>query len=294
MHPVSTNAQRVLRRRNIPQVAHCTGVSKHFGANRHVSTTIGNIDRSRLPGAGSPSNSPSCGSSDEDNCDTKSVLQPGSRALSLLEDITQAVAALSTAPGTSATSSTTASSATRQTKIFLWVGNQRGALIDDSVLGSGDRALAFATGIQGVVVEALRQEDGVGEAEVDGESDDGRHKISPKSAGEVGDVAGHPYQQEGDRDAVCRRLTVILDQLRHLLKSSQAQVRAYATKGFFFTSRKIQQAREMLPAMPEKASCTVRVTCSNIVAVVDWTSKGGGCLCRGRIMLSQPLGFAGC
>ena len=33
-----------------------------------------------------------------------------------------------------------------------------------------------------------------------------------------------------------------------------------------FTSKKIQQAREMLPAMPEKASCTVRVTCSNIVA----------------------------
>jgi len=122
--------------------------------------------------------------------------------------------------------------------------------------------------IQGVVVEALRQKDSVGEAEVNGESDDGGHEISPKSTGEVGDVSGHPYQQEGDGDAVRRRLTVILDQLRHLEKSSQAQVRAYATKAAkgFFTSRKIQQAREILPAMPEKASCTVRVTCSNIVA----------------------------
>jgi hypothetical protein len=193
LHHVSTESQRVLRWRNIPQVAHCTGVTKHLGTNRHVSTAIRNVDRSRLPGTSPPSNSPSCGSSDEDNCDTKSVLQPSSRALSLLENVAEAVAALGAASGTSATGSTTASSATRQTEAFLLISDQRGVLVDDSVLGSGDGALAFATGIQCVVVEALRQEDSIGEAEVDGESDDGGHEISPKSAGEVGDVSGHPY-----------------------------------------------------------------------------------------------------
>ena len=237
MNHVSTKARRVLRRRDIPQVADGTGVTKHLSTNRHVSATVRNIDRSRLPGTGSPSNSPSCSSSNEDDCDTESVLQPGSGALSLLKNVAEAVATLSTASGTSATGSTTASSATRQTKVVLLIGNQRGALVDDSVLGSGDGALAFATGIQGVVVEALRQEDGVGEAEVDGESDDGRHEISPKSTSEVGDVSCHPYQQESDGNAVRGRLTVVLDQLRHLEKLSQVQVRAYATKstkGFFY------------------------------------------------------------
>lgn len=47
-----------------------------------------------------------------------------------------------------------------------------------------------------------------------------------------------------------------------------SQSKVYATEAAqgFFTSRKIQQASEMLPAMPEKASWTVKETCSNIVA----------------------------
>lgn len=194
--------------------------------------------------------------------------------MSLLKNVGKAIASLSTASGTSATGSAAASSTARQAKVVLLFSQQRGILVSDMILGGGDRALAFATGVQGVVVETLRQQDGVGETEIDGESDDGGHEISPECAGKVGDVAGHPYQQEGDGDAVCRGLAVVLNQLRHLTRMSQSQVYATeATKGFF-TSKKIQQASEMLPAMPEKASWTVK-DCSNIVARRSQLAKRG-------------------
>jgi hypothetical protein len=179
LNHVSTETCRMVGRMDIPQVAHCAGVTKHLSTNRHVSTAIRVVDRSWLPGAGSPSNSPSCGSRNENDCDTKSVLHPGSGALSLLENVAKAVTTLGSTSGASATGSTTASSATREAEVFLLVGEQRGVLVDGSVLSSGDRALTFATGIQGVVV--------------DGKGDDSGHEISPKSTGEVGDVSGHPY-----------------------------------------------------------------------------------------------------
>lgn len=157
-----------------------------------MSATVGNIYGSRFPCASSPSDGPPGGSCDKDDGDTESVLQPGGRALSLFENVGEAVAALSTASGTSATGSTTASSATRQSKVLL-LGKKRSVLVGYGVLGSSDRALTFATGIEGVIIEALRQQDGVGEAEVDSEGDNSGHEISPESTGEVGDVAGHPY-----------------------------------------------------------------------------------------------------
>lgn len=195
--------------------------------------------------------------------------------MSFLENIGKAIAPLSTAPGTSATGSAAASSTTRQAKVILLFGQQRGTLVNDMTFGSGDRALAFATGVQGIVVETLRQQDGVGETEIYGESDDGGYEISPECAGKVGDVASHPYQQEGDGDTVCRRLTVVLNQLRHLMRLSQSQVYATEATQGFSTSRKIQQAREILPAMPEKASWTVKDTCSNIVARRSQLTKWG-------------------
>ena len=103
--------------------------------------------------------------------------------MSLFENVGEAVAALSTASGTSATGSTTASSATRQSEVLLLLSEERSILVDDGVLGSGERALAFATGVEGVVVEALRQQDGVGEAEINGERDNGGHEISPEGTG---------------------------------------------------------------------------------------------------------------
>lgn len=180
-------------KKNIPQVAYGARVAKDLSADGHVSATIRGILRGWLPCTSPPSNSPSCGSSNENYCNTESVLQPCSGSLSLLQNVGKAIASLSTASSASATGSTAASSTTRQTKVILLLSEQRGTLVNDMVLGGGDRAFAFATGVQGVVVEALRQQDGVCETEINSESDDGGHEISPKSAGKVGDVAGHPY-----------------------------------------------------------------------------------------------------
>ena len=47
-----------------------------------------------------------------------------------------------------------------------------------------------------VVVETLADEDKVGEAEVDGEGDDGGNEASPKGAGEVGDITDEPDGEE--------------------------------------------------------------------------------------------------
>ena len=51
--------------------------------------------------------------------------------------------------------------------------------------------------VDGVVVETLRDEDGIGEAEVDRQRRDGWHQARPQRTGEVGDVAHEPNEQEG-------------------------------------------------------------------------------------------------
>lgn len=70
--------------------------------------------------------------------------------------------------------------------------------------------------IEDVIVETLQDEDGVAEAEVDCQRDDGGHETSPDGASEVGDVADEPDGQEGEGDTFGGTLLVVLDELWHL------------------------------------------------------------------------------
>ena len=78
--------------------------------------------------------------------------------------------------------------------------------------------------------------------------------------------------------------------MRHLKCESVPGV-CDSNEGIFLTSRKIQQAREMLPAIPEKASCTVRGTCSNIVDVlaVNWPDKVNGLISQVALELLTSI-----
>jgi hypothetical protein len=51
-----------------------------------------------------------------------------------------------------------------------------------------------AAGVEHVVIDALRDQNKVGEAEVDGQRDDGRDEAGPGGADEVGDIAKEPDQ----------------------------------------------------------------------------------------------------
>jgi hypothetical protein len=62
----------------------------------------------------------------------------------------------------------------------------------------------------------LRDEDQVGEAEVDCEGDDGGDEAGPEGACEVGDVADEPDGEEGEGYAICGALFVVFDELGDL------------------------------------------------------------------------------
>lgn len=101
---------------------------------------------------------------------------------------------------------------------------QRGV---DAVGGAG-RGLALTAGVLHVVVEALRNEDKVGKAKVDGKGNDGRDETSPERACEVGNVANEPDNQEGERDAIGRARGVVLNELWDLCMWALA---VYGRKG---------------------------------------------------------------
>jgi hypothetical protein len=84
-----------------------------------------------------------------------------------------------------------------------------------AVLAAGG-SLARLARVLDVVVDTLADKDEVGEAEVDGESDDGGDEAGPESAGEVGDVADEPDDEEGEGDAVGRALLVVFYELGDL------------------------------------------------------------------------------
>lgn len=77
-------------------------------------------------------------------------------------------------------------------------------------------ALVVATIVQPVVVDALQNEDAVGEAEVYGESYYRRHKPGPGCAQQVRDITHEPDGEEEERDAIGRLKTVVFNQLRNL------------------------------------------------------------------------------
>ena len=62
----------------------------------------------------------------------------------------------------------------------------------------------------------MRDEDAVGEAEVDCESDDSRNKVGPEGAHEVGDVAYEPDGEEGEGYSICGAGFVVFKELGQL------------------------------------------------------------------------------
>lgn len=84
------------------------------------------------------------------------------------------------------------------------------------VLTARRRFPCAAPRILEVVVDALRDEDEVGEAEVYCERDDGGDEAGPEGAREVGDVADEPDGEEGKGYAVGGALGVVFDELGDL------------------------------------------------------------------------------
>lgn len=72
-----------------------------------------------------------------------------------------------------------------------------------------------------VIVQALRYEHRVRYAEVDGQCDDGGDEASPDGADEVGDVADHPYTEEGNGDGFGGAGAVVLDELGDLREKKE-------------------------------------------------------------------------
>ena len=66
----------------------------------------------------------------------------------------------------------------------------------------------------------MRDQDGIGEAEVYGQSDDGRHELSPERADEVGHIAEEPNEKESERNSIGGALLVVLNKLRKLFARS--------------------------------------------------------------------------
>jgi hypothetical protein len=129
----------------------------------------------------------------------------------------------------------------------------------------------------------------VGKTEVDCECDYSRHETCPQSAGKVGDVADEPDNEEGQGDAVGRAGLVVFDQLRDL-----GIVRALIMGGIAVswsricttracdqtsqaavgrrTSRKTQDASEMLPQTPDRTSLVVSGMLAAAAAAVNMCS----------------------
>lgn len=179
-----------------------------------------------------PSNRPSSGANHDDAEDRDGVLQPCTQSRRLLEDALETVS-----PHLVGVASTTSPSAARQPHILsgdicksslgLWLCAVR-VLKQRSLLALGRRRgvrlfahalhhvlVLLPSAIEGIVVETLRNQDKVGEAEVDRDGDDGGHETRPDCANEVRDVSRHPNAEEGERDRVGAAIPVVLDQLRH-------------------------------------------------------------------------------
>jgi hypothetical protein len=86
------------------------------------------------------------------------------------------------------------------------------------VLAASRRFPCAASRVLEVIVDALRDEDQVREAEVYCECDDGGDEASPESTREIGDVADEPDGEEGEGYAVCGALGVVFDELGDLME----------------------------------------------------------------------------
>ena len=79
------------------------------------------------------------------------------------------------------------------------------------------RELPLTTGIEDIVVEALADEDCVGEAEVNSEGYDGRNQTGPRGAKKICNVADKPDGEEEQRDALGGLEAIVFNELRNLV-----------------------------------------------------------------------------
>jgi len=164
-----------------------------------------------VPDAAPPSNSPSSRTSSTHKNNAQGVLEPGATTTFFLDNGSE------TAPAT-AGAAPSPRLAAWQTQAAPSTSEARTSLQQWRFLASCrlSRQLALPTRVQRIVVQALRDEDQIREAEVDCEGDDGGDKASPDGADEVGDVADEPDYEEEEGDALGGGLAVILDELRDL------------------------------------------------------------------------------
>ena len=165
----------------------------------------------RLPGDGPPR----CADGTHAE-DAQRVLDPGVLVRLLYHQAGQAAGP--SAAGARIPAAASAGVAPRQTDVGAVSATEQRLL--DAVLTPGG-LLAVLAGILDVVVHALGDEDQIREAEVNCERNHGGHELGPQRAGEVGDVAYEPDGEEGQRDAVCGGLAVVLDELGDLFGWSQ-------------------------------------------------------------------------
>lgn len=161
------------------------------------------------PDANLPGNGPARSTNGTNSKDAQGVLEPFARRGGRdVGDGGQGAGAASTAGGR------VAPVATWEANVAAVAAAEQRRL--DAIGGAGGR-LALATRVLHVVVEALRDEDQVGEAKVDCEGDDGGDETGPEGTGEVGDIANEPDDEEGERDAICRARLVVFEQLGDLM-----------------------------------------------------------------------------
>jgi hypothetical protein len=82
------------------------------------------------------------------------------------------------------------------------------------------RYLAFASGIESVVIYTLRDENEISEAEIDCECSDCRYKAGKEGSSKVCYISEEPDAQEKKTDTICGALVVIFNQLGYLHTSS--------------------------------------------------------------------------
>ena len=186
-----------------PKISHCARVSQDHCSDRVVRGILGVVLGLRDPNTSLPRDSPSRCADNTDSHDAQRVLYPLTGTVTDIGDCRERACAAPAArsriaPVTARQANVAAVAATEQRRLDA-IGRLRGSL-----------AIATAR-VFHVVVNALRDEDEVCEAEVDGEGDDGRDETGPESPREVRHVANEPDGEEGEGDAICRARFVVFN-----------------------------------------------------------------------------------
>jgi hypothetical protein len=159
--------------------------------------------RLRNPNTTLPCDSPPRRTDDTDTHNAQRILHPLTRALVNIRNRRDGARATPT------TSRRIAPVASRQANVAAIAATEQGRF--NAVCGLRRGFALAAARVLHVVVDALRDEDEVCEAEVDCEGDDGGNETGPEGADEVRYVAYEPDDEEGEGDAICRGGFVVFD-----------------------------------------------------------------------------------